>query len=106
MNRYMRLLLMFDLPTVTKSDRKIAADFRKSLLDDGFVMIQFSVYVRICRNQDDFHKHLRRVQSFVPVKGNVRILQITENQYDTMRLLVGEKNRDEQYDAAPLIVIE
>lgn len=102
----MRLLLMFDLPTVTKSDRKIAADFRKSLLDDGFVMIQFSVYVRICRNQDDFHKHLRRVQSFVPVKGNVRILQITENQYDTMRLLVGEKNRDEQYDAAPLIVIE
>lgn len=102
----MRLLLMFDLPTVTKSDRKIAADFRKSLLDDGFVMIQFSVYVRICRNQDDFHKHLRRVQSFVPVKGNVRILQITENQYDTMRLLVGEKNRDEQYDATPLIVIE
>ena len=46
--RVMWVLVFFDLPTDTKKERKVAADFRKALLQDGFVMFQFSIYIRHC----------------------------------------------------------
>lgn len=49
----MRLLLMFDMPVITPEDKQNYSQFRKKIIDDGFMMIQFSVYVRICKNQDD-----------------------------------------------------
>ncbi len=105
-NRFMRLLLMFDMPVITPEDKQNYSQFRKKLIDDGFIMIQFSVYVRICKNQDDVIKHISRVKSFAPLKGNVRLLQITERQYEQMIMLRGIKTDDENDGVNSLIVIE
>lgn len=53
---------MFDLPVITEKERKIATKFRKYLLDDGFIMMQYSVYSRICKNNDDLNKHINRLK--------------------------------------------
>ena len=54
--RYMRVIVMFDLPVITDKEKKVATKFRKFLLDDGYIMMQYSVYSRICKNNDDLNK--------------------------------------------------
>lgn len=105
-NRFMRLLLMFDMPTITIEDKKNYTKFRDNLIDDGFIMIQYSVYVRICKNQDDIIKHTNRVKLFAPPKGNIRLLQITEKQYEQMLMLRGKKNDDEKESNNSMIIID
>jgi len=57
MRRFMRLIVFFDLPVVKKEDRKGYTQFRKFLLKDGYDMVQFSVYSRICNGQESVNKH-------------------------------------------------
>ena len=90
-NRFKRIIVFFDLPVTSKKDRKEYANFRKFLINDGFVMIQFSVYSRTVRNHDDAKKHCRIIKANIPPKGSVRVLTITEKQYDSMKILVGER---------------
>lgn len=97
---------MFDMPVITAEDRRSYSQFRKKLVDDGFIMIQFSVYVTICKNQDDVTKHTSRVKSFAPPRGNVRLLQVTEKQYEQMIMLRGIKFDEEKDSVNSLIVIE
>lgn len=97
---------MFDMPTITIEDRKNYTKFRDKLIDDGFVMIQYSIYIRICKNQDDIFKHISRVKSFAPQKGNIRLLQVTEKQYEQMIMLRGVKNDDEKESNNSMIIIE
>lgn len=73
---------MFDLPVLTKSERKAASDFRKSLLDMGFEMTQFSVYMRFCTSQSQIDTYCRRVESALPEGGKVNILSFTDKQYE------------------------
>lgn len=77
----MWLFVFFDLPVTLKKDRKAAARFRKDLLKDGFGMMQFSVYTRHCASKESATVHVKRVKSFVPEKGQVSILQVTDKQY-------------------------
>ena len=105
-NRYMRLLLFFDLPMVSDNEKKQYNKFRNFLLDDGFIMIQYSVYVRICRNQDDLNKHINRAKNNLPPKGNVRILHVTDSQYQKMQLLRGKKVNEEHISTTSLIIFE
>ncbi len=77
----MWLIAMFDLPTMTKKERKDAALFRKNLEQDGFVMFQFSVYMRFCASLESAEVHLKRVRLSVPDHGKVSILTITDRQY-------------------------
>lgn len=97
---------MFDMPTITNEDKKNYTKFRDNLIDDGFIMIQYSIYVRICKNQDDITKHTNRVKLFAPAKGNIRLLQITEKQYEQMLMLRGIKNDDEKESNNSMIIIE
>ena len=97
---------MFDMPTITIEDRKNYSKFRDNLIDDGFIMIQYSIYVRICKNQDDITKHINRVKMFTPEKGNIRLLQVTEKQYEQMVMLRGIKNDDEKESNNSMIIIE
>ena len=85
---------MFDLPVGDKAERKEAAKFRNFLLKDGFYMMQFSVYVRICNSLEAAQMHLNRVQASLPREGSVRALIITENQFTNMKVLCGERNKD------------
>jgi CRISPR-associated protein Cas2 len=88
--RIMWLFVFFDLPVGTKSERGEATRFRNFLKSDGYMMIQFSVYARVCLGEEAVDKHLSRVTKNLPKKGSVRTLQVTERQYARMKLLIGE----------------
>lgn len=96
---------MFDLPVETAKEKKGYREFRKKLIKEGFVMIQYSVYMRTCPTRE-FGKRLeKRIQSFVPENGNVRLLVITEKQYGDMKLLVGSKSMTEQTIGSERMII-
>ena len=82
--RIMWVLVFFDLPTDTKKERKAAADFRKLLIQDGFIMFQFSIYMRHCPSAENAKVHIKRVKSFLPALGQVGIL--LESQVITAQL--------------------
>ncbi len=94
--RIMRLIVLFDLPTTTAKERKAAAQFRNFLVKDGFTMLQYSVYSRICANHDIHQKHLHRVKRHSPSDGSVRIVALTEHQFTNMHIIVGEKTANER----------
>ena len=84
--RSMWLLVMFDLPTETKKQRKAAAKFRKMLLSDGFNMFQFSIYLRFCPSYENTEVHATRTRNWMPPDGYVGIMRITDRQYQLMEL--------------------
>ncbi len=75
------LVVFFDLPTLTPTDRKNYTQFRKDLLNDGYIMIQFSVYARPCVTYDRILTHQRRLRSFLPPDGLVRCIFVTNIQW-------------------------
>ena len=91
--RVMWVLVFFDLPTETKKERKAAADFRKKLLSDGFLMFQFSIYIRHCASAHNAEVHVKRVKSFLPEFGHVGIICITDKQFANIQLFTGSKTR-------------
>lgn len=94
-DKYMWLMVFFDLPVTTKEARQGATRFRNFLLKDGYVMIQYSVYARVCNGQERVEKHLKRLQAIMPQKGSVRALQVTEMQYGRMKILLGNYKEPE-----------
>ena len=84
------ILCMFDLPVLTDRERKAATRFRNSLLDDGYLMIQFSVYARPCVSQEHLEKHIAKVKAFVPEAGNVRIMFMTDEQWKKSVTVIGK----------------
>jgi CRISPR-associated protein Cas2 len=87
----MWVMVFFDLPTETKKERKVHAVFRKSLMQDGFTMFQFSIYLRHCPSRENAEVHIRRVKGRLPEKGHIGILCITDKQFASMELFVGRK---------------
>ena len=85
----MRLMVFFDLPTVTKADKRAYTVFRRFLLNDGYDMLQFSVYGRILNGADAEQKHMQRLVQNLPPEGSVRVLSVTEKQFASMKMLVG-----------------
>ena len=101
----MRILVFFDLPVVTKEERKIYTCFRKFLIEDGYDMLQFSVYCRIVNGEDAVDRHLRRLKGALPQNGSVRFLQITDRQYAAMKVLLGEKTiREKKVDSKQMLL--
>lgn len=88
------VLVMFDLPVLMDTERKAATRFRKELLDDGYLMIQFSIYARPCVTYEQMDKHIARVKEFVPEAGNVRIMFMTDEQWRKSVTVIG-KNYDQ-----------
>ena len=87
--RFMRLMVFFDLPVVAKADRRAYTVFRRFLLNDGYDMLQFSVYGRILNGIDAEKKHMQRLILNLPPAGSVRVLSVTEKQFASMKILVG-----------------
>lgn len=90
MNKFMRILIFFDLPVKTKAQRREATRFRNFLLTDGYHMLQYSVYARVCNGMDAVEKHRRRVERNLPDNGAIRLMVITEKQYESMDVLLGK----------------
>lgn len=103
--RVLWLFVFFDLPVGTKAERRMATRFRNFLKDDGYMMLQWSVYARVCRGEEAVEKHIRRVTKNLPTKGSVRALQVTDRQYDRMRLLLGEAKRSERVAPAQMVLL-
>jgi len=89
----MWVVTMFDLPVDTKKARKAYAQFRKGLIRDGFTQMQYSVYIRHCASEENAAVHMGRVERSVPADGEVRILLITDKQFERMRIFWGRKRR-------------
>ena len=88
--RGMWAVVLFDLPVDTPEARKEYTKFRKALLEDGFLMMQFSVYMRYCASEENADVHASRVKGALPPAGEVRILLVTDKQFERMRIFHGK----------------
>jgi CRISPR-associated protein Cas2 len=101
--RLMWMMVMFDLPVVEKAERKAATEFRNTLLDLGFEMSQFSVYLRFCASQTQLETYCKKVENALPQGGKVNILQFTDKQYERVISFCGKakqatKKSPDQFD--------
>ncbi len=89
----MWLFVYFDLPTETKKDVREANLFRKFLLNDGFQMFQFSIYIRHCSSRENLQVHINRVHKNLPPKGKVALQKITDKQFGDMEIFYGTEKQ-------------
>ncbi|MDD4078081.1 MAG: CRISPR-associated endonuclease Cas2 [Bacilli bacterium] len=102
----MRVLLFFDLPTITKAERKTYANFRKYLINNGYMMIQFSVYSKIFNNRDAAVNHIKTLQKNIPEMGHIRLMLVTEKQYaNTIIFIGGKTNQEKVLTTDPFIIL-
>ena len=92
--RFMRILVMFDLPTETSEEKRSYRKFRKNLIKNGFIMMQESVYVKLAMNQGSADLIVKSIRKICPEEGIVQVLQVTEKQFSKMEFLVGEAQTD------------
>jgi CRISPR-associated protein Cas2 len=89
----MWLIAMFDLPVETMENRRDYTRFRKALLKDGFMMLQFSVYARFIPSEEAAEAHRRTIKACIPPLGQVRLMAITDMQFAKMEVFFGKKPR-------------
>lgn len=92
--RILWVFVFFDLPTETKKDRKNYAKFRKGLKDDGFTMMQYSIYVRHCNSRENAEVHMKRVKWMLPPAGEVIVFTMTDKQYSMMEFFLNKLIRE------------
>ena len=97
------ILTMFDLPVMTDKERKAATRFRNDLLDNGYLMIQFSVYARPCVTYEQMEQHIGRIKAIIPTAGNVRLMFMTDEQWKKSYTVIGENYRDDKRAKDPKI---
>ncbi len=100
--RFMWVIAMFDLPTDTKAARKAYTRFRKTLIKDGFAQMQYSVYIRHCASRENATAHIGRIEQAVPNDGEVRIITITDKQFERMRIFCGKLRQPPESPPAQL----
>ncbi len=94
----MRLLLLFDLPSIESYEKKEYLIFRKTLLRNGYMMMQFSVYMKCVNTQTKIDQEVLKLKKYIPKNGNIRIIAVTEQQYQNMYILLGNKKINEIYN--------
>ena len=90
----MRVIVMFDLPVLTLSDRRDYTKFRKYLIKNGFLMMQESIYSKLAQNQTAADLIVENIKKNKPTKGIVQVMKITEKQYAKIECIVGETNKE------------
>lgn len=90
----MRILVMFDLPTETAEDRRNYRKFRSTLIKNGFVMMQESVYCRMVVNRTVENAVIAVIRRNQPPKGLVQVMSVTEKQFTKTIYIVGKSERD------------
>lgn len=92
--RYMRVIVFFDLPTITSQDRREYTRFRKSLIKGGFLMMQESVYTKMALNKTVADSIMENIRKNKPPKGLVQMMTVTEKQFNRMEYVCGEFTSD------------
>ena len=88
----MRILVLFDLPVETAKERRIYSKFRKFLINEGFIMMQRSVYTKLALNNSIVNSVKDRIYKNKPKDGIVQMLIITEKQFSGIEYITGEKD--------------
>ena len=101
----MRIIVFFDLPTETAKDRKIYSTFRKGLVNEGFIMMQESVYTKLALNMSVVNSTKEKLYKIKPTQGLVQMLIITEKQYSTIEYIIGECNKKVLDNTERLIIL-
>lgn len=96
MHRIMRMIIFFDLPVETVIDRRNYRKFRKFLIENGYMMMQYSIYSKILLNPQSLNSHRTKLAKHVPKKGLVESLLITEKQYANIVTLSASNKTHEQ----------
>ena len=96
----MWLQVCFDLPVLTKKQRRQYTIFRKKILEDGFIQMQYSVYIRYCASPETADVHERRIQTWVPPEGHIWVIRLTDSQYGNSRHFWG-KNKAKKDNLGP-----
>ena len=91
--QHMWIFAMFDLPVTTEERKREYQHFRKALCADGFMMLQYSVYARFCESRAHATKFARHIRGFMPPEGQVRVLFVTDKQFEDMLLLIGRRKQ-------------
>ncbi|WP_245994795.1 CRISPR-associated endonuclease Cas2 [Companilactobacillus furfuricola] len=91
----MRIICLFDLPVETATERRQYRFLRKALLKNGFTMLQYSVYYRSLPNPSAAKKYENAIKKFLPTTGEVRLLSVSEKQFNDMKILVGSRTDQE-----------
>jgi CRISPR-associated protein Cas2 len=86
----MWLFAMFDLPVDSRRARKRYAEFRKTLLKEGFSMLQYSIYARYCASEEAAEAQRSRIRAALPPEGYVRVLAVTDRQFGKMESYIGK----------------
>ena len=103
--RIVWLIVLFDLPVATKPQRSAATRFRHNLLDEGFEMSQFSVYLRHCAGKEQADSLADRIALAMPKEGKVHMIQITDRQYENIRTFRGRKREQGPRNPAQLVLL-
>lgn len=103
--RFMRLMVFFDLPVDTAKHRKDYRLFRKFLIQDGYLMIQESVYAKLVTNDANASGAIARLRKHRPSHGLVQVLKVTEKQFSTMTYITGNRESYDQLDTMEELVI-
>lgn len=92
LNKYelMWMMVLFDLPVVEKTERKEATDFRNFLLDNGFSMVQYSIYIKVLSGTDACDRYYRLIERSLPPQGKVDVVTITDRQYENIKSYIGK----------------
>ena len=101
----MRIIVFFDLPTETSEDRKIYSKFRKLLINDGFIMLQESVYAKLALNNSIVNAEKYKIYKNKPPKGIVQLLVITEKQFSEIEYVIGENSTKVLDDTDRLVIL-
>lgn len=101
----MRILCMFDLPVETKKQKRQYRIFRKCLIENGFTMLQYSVYYRIVQNRSAAKKYDLILRKAAPTDGEIRLINVSEKQFEDMQLIVGHRSNQESVVGAQKLVV-
>lgn len=94
--KYMRILVMYDVPNNSSEENKEYTKFRKLLIKNGYTMMQYSIYIKCLNTKTKYKSEIKKISKSLPSQGNIRVLSITEKQYQDMIFLKGESNINEQ----------
>ena len=103
--RFMRVIVFFDLPVLTESNRREYRTFRKFLIKTGFMMVQESVYCKLAQNSSIADIVVDNIKKNKPPEGLVQVLRVTEKQYNKMDFIVGEKTGDVLTTTERLVIL-
>ena len=103
--RFMRIILFFDLPTISNADKKHYRIFMKGLVQEGFLQMQESVYTKLVLNRTSVELAINRIKSYLPPKGLVQVLVVTEKQFASIQNILGDAKNHNEIDSVSRLVI-